>query len=344
MSSLVSGVSPSIYIYSSELAACIGLNPYKKKWEAFFQVFARLEGGSLLRAAHCRAQQLGHDILSDDFKIQQVQQAHPNFQQACQQLQNENIENSEQLRQTVDNFQFTAKAEERDLRTQTKQLKDQVQQKRVESETILDPTVHMQHQDQIRALDEQISQREQELEYLKLASKHIVSQKQTQFGKDRETVCVNQNLVGCITDNNSAFHSKILGTQPRSWGIGGRIDGYRNGVLIEIKHRKTRLYDPLPRYDWVQVQAYMQILNADRVIVIQCLVNEDGHTERKETEVLRNQTFWDTEVMPELQQFVSALDLFCRDTLSQDRWLQTPDSKKVYLFNGLLKKMKTNRK
>lgn len=62
-----------------------------------------------------------------------------------------------------------------------------------------------------------------------------------------------------VTDSNNKFYKRRIGSGVM---LGGRIDGvhtddYGNKKLVEIKCRQKRLFDYIPEYEQVQIQAYM---------------------------------------------------------------------------------------
>ena len=54
------------------------------------------------------------------------------------------------------------------------------------------------------------------------------------------------------------------------WAITGRIDGFQNGSIVEIKHRKSKLLAPIPDYELMQLHAYMFATDVHRSTLIQC--------------------------------------------------------------------------
>ena len=209
----------------------------------------------------------------------------------------------------------------------------------------------------IATLTEELNMHEQHWCDFKAAKKNIISQKQTTFGHAQEDLIIQSKLVGVVAHNNDQFYKKKLGeldwkstphveesittdvNDKRSWGVGGRIDGFRDGVLIEIKNRKSHLYDPLPIYDVIQTQTYMQLVDVKTAVVIQCISREDGERETKETELTRDDQYWNETIVPQLTIFVKAVCSFANDTLLQDKFFQTPDSKKSYIISGLIQKI-----
>jgi hypothetical protein len=72
--------------------------------------------------------------------------------------------------------------------------------------------------------------------------------------------------------------------------VGGKIDGIRDGRLIEIKNRKMKFMSPLPEYDIIQLHCYMFMLKRTEGDLIEHLPNE----KQKITVVKWNKTLWST--------------------------------------------------
>ena len=168
----------------------------------------------------------------------------------------------------------------------------------------------------------------------KTAKKKIISKAQTEYGNRKEDDIVESKAVGVIVDNNTKFYKMEVGIEPVVWGVGGRIDGFRNGILIEIKNRKSKLFDPVPIYDLIQLQTYMQILNVPRATIIQCLTDEFEVYQTLEKHFERSDKLWEYITKP-LQVFVHVLHKFAHDTALQDKFFLSPDHKKSYVINPL---------
>ena len=80
-----------------------------------------------------------------------------------------------------------------------------------------------------------------------------------------------------VSGNNAKWYYRKLGNTSRSdmlYGVGGRIDGFSNGKLVEVKNRVRRIPDNLPRYDMIQIQTYLHILRLPQCVVMQRLKNQ----------------------------------------------------------------------
>ena len=113
-----------------------------------------------------------------------------------------------------------------------------------------------------------------------------------------------------VSDNNAKWYYRKIGTTSRSnlqWGVGGRIDGFADGKLVEIKNRVRRIPDRLPEYDMVQIQTYMHILKLPECVVLQRL----KHLQKESSQMsIRSwsQREWDVRVADRLQMFVDFID------------------------------------
>ena len=183
---------------------------------------------------------------------------------------------------------------------------------------------------------DKLSRHEQQWSNFKTTKKDLIGLKQTSFGKQKEESLIASQVLGLVLDNNTHFYQKLLGTKPFTWGVCGRIDGFRDGELIEIKNRKSHIYNPLPQYDIIQLQCYMQILDLPRATLIQSLATENNTYQTHETVVLRDDAYWNDFLLPELTLVAYAMSKFLHDTLLQDKFLQTPDNKKSYVLTSLL--------
>lgn len=187
---------------------------------------------------------------------------------------------------------------------------------------------------------EKLSRHEQQWSNFKTTKKDLIGMKQTSFGKQKEDSLIASQTLGLVSDNNTHFYQKLLGTKPFTWGVCGRIDGFRDGELIEIKNRKSHIYNPLPQYDVIQLQCYMQILDLTKATLIQSLATENNTYQTHETVVLRDNTYWNDFLLPELTIVAHAMSKFINDTLLQDKFLQTPDNKKSYVLTTLLNQVR----
>lgn len=174
----------------------------------------------------------------------------------------------------------------------------------------------------------------------KTAKKKLISQAQTKYGNKKEDQLIETKKIGVIVNNNVKFYSLYLGDKPVKWGVGGRIDGFRDNILVEIKNRKSRLFDPVPLYDVIQTHTYMQILNVSEATIIQCLCDEFDVVNTLETHFARVDEVWNVYILPFLSVFVHVLYEFVHDTKLQDKFFTTPDHKKSYVINSLFTKFK----
>ena len=113
------------------------------------------------------------------------------------------------------------------------------------------------------------------------------------------------------------------------WYVGGKIDAIDDDktLLIEIKNRVNRLFYRVPFYEHVQVQAYLELLDLDKGVLVECLKTSDTAQDRgpptsvNVIPVERDRTLWRTDIVPKLQGFVDFLVRLLYDTAFQDRYM-----------------------
>ena len=62
-----------------------------------------------------------------------------------------------------------------------------------------------------------------------------------------------------------------------TWGVDGRIDGFKNNTILEIKHRRDEMMEQIPIYEKAQVHSYMFLLDRKEAIWYQCMLNNGLH-------------------------------------------------------------------
>lgn len=370
----------TLFIHSSEVAACIGEHRYKKRWEAFQSIFERYKYGQEYKKAIERNRKLGVTIISKEERFKNVLTSNDQLKQEAQSLLSKEIKTSEDLKHTIEEFEEHLVTKEQDFKQKKQSLKTHVlekaqqksdldaqitrlkkQEQLIDQEILINESqskdceslitnlksVQSQLQSIIQSKDQvstelnqvsiELSNTEHAWNDFKETKKELISQKQTQFGKQKEDTLISSHALGAISENNSKYYKKLISSQPFEWGIGGKIDGLRDGELIEIKNRKSHIYDPLPVYDVIQLQCYIQILDLSKATLIQSLATENNTFVTKETVLQRDNTYWNETIIPKLTEFVHAFYVFVNDPLQQDRFLQTSDNRKSVLLNSFIK-------
>lgn len=72
-----------------------------------------------------------------------------------------------------------------------------------------------------------------------------------------------------VIENNETFYKCNVGSMSNPCWIGGRIDGLTPTKLVEVKCRRNRLFQWLPAYEKVQINAYMAMVNRDTCDLVQ---------------------------------------------------------------------------
>ena len=358
------------YFHCSEVAACIGKNQYKKQWEALDLIFQRIDNSSYYKKYVQLQQSMGKNIITVQDKVKNLKEL--GLQSAIDTFLKEDISTSGNLCGAVDTFTYEIQQKETQIKKNKRKLntmyseqfaKENNLKKQLEDVTQNQPVVHdvfgpmpvlpiiapddasiilelEQTQKATKSLAEQISHCNQQSENMKVAKEELIRQKHCLFGHKQEDLLVAK--LGNVSQNNAERYDAILGQcKLWQWGLCGRIDGFQNGELIEIKNRKTRLFDPLPVYDVIQVQCYLHLLKLPKGKLIQSLSLGNNEFETQETVISFDNSLFFNTIIPELNVFIQTLENFCQDTLLQCQFYNTADNKKSILFNKMLAKYRT---
>jgi hypothetical protein len=92
-----------------------------------------------------------------------------------------------------------------------------------------------------------------------------------------------RSTLGIPAREDPVFYKQQQGVCEGPWGsfpwyVGGKIDAIdeHRKLLIEIKNRVNRLFYRVPFYEQVQVQAYLELLDLEEGILVECLKTKHG--------------------------------------------------------------------
>lgn len=164
-------------------------------------------------------------------------------------------------------------------------------------------------------------------ETARLVKEHAQSRVFTRFGTSREDAVYRElaDTMGMDIRKHAAFHKRKMGETPggEPWFIGGKVDAVTadRSRVVEIKNRVRRLFGTVVEYERVQLQTYMQLLDIRHATLAECLTPKEDEMKINVIHVDRDQDFWDREVMPRLERFVSLLADVLDDPDVQDEYV-----------------------
>ena len=85
-----------------------------------------------------------------------------------------------------------------------------------------------------------------------------------------------------ITDRNSQMYEKLLYKDPNERYqviLRGKVDGMNDEYVVETKNRTRRLFNMIPDYEKVQLNAYMFMTGKEKAIHIECYNDQQNQTE-----------------------------------------------------------------
>lgn len=308
--------TPCMLVYASELAAVVGRNKYKGAAEAFELLWQRLA-----------PEQYHECVLQDVRENRNAQrQLAPAVMTAISTL-------AQQAASTeADVVSLVAQAEERVKATVSTKLVDAgVPADKVEAVHKCATATDV-HQVLLQCAPEVQAQAVALVEASVALKKEAQSEVKCAFGTAREEASRQQmetdGVARTVTKDN-AFKAIWMPT-PLSysgarWGVGGRLDGLdEQGRVVEIKNRTRHFFNRVPDYEWVQVQAYLQMTRAREAVFVQQL-----HGQQRVSTVARNDEEWSQRILPRLTSVMEVMDEFMAPASEylRDEWVcaSTPE-------------------
>lgn len=160
----------------------------------------------------------------------------------------------------------------------------------------------------------------------------------TAYGNDQESnaLAYVRQVLGIRCREDPTFYKRQQGVCAGPdggeipWYVGGKVDAVDEGrqLVIELKNRVNRLFYRVPEYERVQVQAYMQLLDVDRALLVECLKPPPEPDRAPEfvanvTPIQRDRQFWEQSVVPKLQAFLDFVVRLVHDPALQDAYLKS---------------------
>ena len=106
-----------------------------------------------------------------------------------------------------------------------------------------------------------------------------------------------------------------------------------DGVVVEIKNRMYKLFNEVREYEWLQVQAYLEVYNLEKGELVEYLKVGDGEMSVKE--IMRDRRFWNEIVLREVGYYFRTMINLISDEKKIKKYLILSDTEQ----NEFIKKM-----
>ncbi|APC25755.1 hypothetical protein BST79_gp242 [Only Syngen Nebraska virus 5] len=182
-------------------------------------------------------------------------------------------------------------------------------------------------------------------EYCRVIDDALRKTTYTTYGNAQEEKVFNyiRDTLGIDCVEDSTFYKMQAGTIVNEYGsfpwyIGGKIDAINRDrtTLIEIKNRVNRLFKHLPSYEMIQVQTYLQLLNLDKAILVECMKTKESnvmHSDVNVVSVNKDDVYWEMEILPKLEGFVDFISRIIHDEKLQDKFLVSKRRSAIVSFH-----------
>jgi len=113
-----------------------------------------------------------------------------------------------------------------------------------------------------------------------------------------------------------------------------KIDAMKmDGTVLEIKNRMYKIFEEVREYEWLQVQAYLEVYNLDRAELVEFLKVGDG--EMKVNEIGRDRRYWGEIVMKDLGNYFRVMIRLVGDVKKLKKYVGMTETEQ----NEMIKKM-----
>lgn len=326
-------VTDVMIVFASELAAAVGRHKYKQAWEVFEALWQRQNPA-----------QFDH-LMSPSQSVKDTAAAV--HKQVAELLTTATEATCAQDLVTV-----SSDAKVRVSAVVSKRVESVVQTNKPEAIQELVQGTTEEHVRQVAAKhglsldDAKVKETVQLLQTKESLENKVVSDVRCSFGTAKEEDARRRMVANGVTQSvvkHDKFHilwmDEYLTRSGKRWGIGGRVDGVdEHGRIVEIKNRARHFFNRVPPYEWVQVQAYMALLDKNEVVFVQQL-----HGRQNVSYVFRDRYEWDSAIIPTLYTFVDTLDMFMADESSckREEWAISNDSEKEELLSSWMNETKS---
>jgi len=130
---------------------------------------------------------------------------------------------------------------------------------------------------------------------------------------------------------------KILTIDGTELWIISRLDGMKmDGTVIEIKNRIYKLFDEVREYEWLQVQAYLNVYGLPKAELVEFLQNSGGTM--KINEVERDDTYWVEVLLKILKDYFSVFLLICQNESKIKKYMSFGETEQNEYIKKLIRK------
>ena len=129
------------------------------------------------------------------------------------------------------------------------------------------------------------------------------------FGTNKEVNAFEyykDNICSDIVKNLQMKTIMIFTYKEYQLNIIGKLDAMKmDGTILEIKNRMYKLFNEVREYEWIQIQAYLQIYNLDKGEIVE-FINKDTPI-LKIHAVKKDNKYWNIELLPKVIAYFKTL-------------------------------------
>lgn len=307
---------PDVLIFASELSGILGTTSFSTPADIMEKMYSRYKH-LFIDETYTEPEELEPYVPAEKKKMIEVEKKHPVIMKKIEKITEnyvakENVEDAIEKHTKVVEIKKAEKARSTD--EVVKRLIDS-NIERIEKQIVAEKTKLPLIEDNIAKMEDRLIEEAKELPVVE--KKVIVSKVNCNMGIQQEKIQVKKEKIKL---NNAVFMRHVMGklTRTHNYGVGGRVDGWKNGRLVEIKNRRYKYM--FPEYENVQLHAYMKLCNQRSCTLIQY-----HGSDRLETLIHFDDKYW-SDIENSVRNFMMDFYLIMIDKTERSKFLSDPTS------------------
>jgi len=140
-----------------------------------------------------------------------------------------------------------------------------------------------------------------------------------------------------VITNIDQRSKKIITIDGTELWIISRLDGMKmDGTVIEIKNRIYKLFDEVREYEWLQVQAYLNVYGLPKAELVEFLQNSGGTM--KINEVEKDDTYWGEVLLKILGDYFRVFLMICQNESKIKKYMSFGETEQNEYIKKLIRK------
>lgn len=178
---------------------------------------------------------------------------------------------------------------------------------------------------------------EDEKNILKKATEGYTNKK---FGTIREVNVIDvykQRLGVDLVTGIQSRYKKLIDFEGNELWLISKIDAMKyDGTVVEIKNRMYKLFEEVREYEWLQVQAYLEVYNLENAELVEFL--KIGEGEMRISQIKRDRKYWEEILMKDVGNYFRTMIKIISDKKKLKKYLDVNETEQNELIKRMVRK------